>query len=186
VPWHAIVTRPRAELEATRMLQERLGLRTFLPQHWVWISHARRREQLPRPLFPRYIFAHASIRDNIYAAKSLPNVIDVVRTSNRPLTIPDQVMAELIARADPDGLMRGTKAAVAEPAYRVGEYRHLARNGPLHDLICQIASVDSGGSLHVWLEAFGSVRQVRVHRTSLGEVAASPNTAKPIADRARK
>jgi transcriptional antiterminator RfaH len=185
LPWHAIVTRPRAELEATRMLQERLGMRTFLPQHWVWISHARRREQLPRPLFPRYIFALASIDDNIYAAKSLPNVIDVVRTSNRPLTIPDVVMAELIARADPDGLIRNREATIVEPGYRVGEYRHLARNGPLHDLIVQIAGIDSGNHLRVWLEAFGSVRQVRVHGNSLGEAVASPDTAKPI-DRARK
>lgn len=181
MPWHALITRPQRELEACRMVT-RHGFRVFYPQHFVAVSHARRREIVLRPLFPGYLFAHADPElQNIFATKTLPPVFDVVRDRRAPLAIPDNVMASLMARADPDGLVHTGRLTntVAAEGYRLGEFRRLKRNGVLHDLVVQIAAFDSDRQVRVWVALFGGTREATVSAGELGEQV-TPEEVSPV------
>lgn len=170
MPWHALICRPQRELEVARSVATRPGFRVFHLQTWVVLRHARKRAIVTRPLFPRYVFAHAAA-ERIFEVK-WGDVVDVVRDRNRALAIPDPVMASLMARADPDGLVHSgpLHSDVASEGYTVGEFRRLRRNGPLHDLVVQIAAFDSDRQVRVWIELLGSRRQATVTAGELGEV----------------
>src|SRR5207245_5195270 len=54
--WYAVYTQPHAETKAFEHLR-RQGYSVYLPRYRTRISHARRRQTVLRPLFPRYLFA---------------------------------------------------------------------------------------------------------------------------------
>ena len=54
--WYAVYTRPHAETKALEHLL-RQGYQAYLPRYRTRVSHARRRQTVLRPLFPRYLFA---------------------------------------------------------------------------------------------------------------------------------
>ena len=56
IAWYAVYTQPHAETKAAEHLL-RQGYSAYLPRYRTWVSHARRRQPVLRPLFPRYLFA---------------------------------------------------------------------------------------------------------------------------------
>ena len=54
--WYAVYTQPHAEPKALEHLL-RQGYAAYLPRYRTKVSHARRRQIVLRPLFPRYLFA---------------------------------------------------------------------------------------------------------------------------------
>lgn len=53
--WFVAISKPAKETVAAVAIAEK-GFSVFLPMDLVWRSHAGKREQVNRPLFPRYIF----------------------------------------------------------------------------------------------------------------------------------
>ena len=53
--WYVVHTQPHAEDKAIFNLR-RQGFETYLPKYLRTRRHARRTEQVARPLFPRYLF----------------------------------------------------------------------------------------------------------------------------------
>ncbi|MBV8132901.1 MAG: transcriptional activator RfaH, partial [Alphaproteobacteria bacterium] len=56
IRWYAVFTQPHGETKAVEHLL-RQGYFAYLPRYRTWVSHARRRQTVLRPLFPRYLFA---------------------------------------------------------------------------------------------------------------------------------
>ena len=56
VNWYVVRTKAFQEKKAAKAI-EREGFQVYLPVKLVQITHARRREKVTRPLFPRYLFA---------------------------------------------------------------------------------------------------------------------------------
>src|SRR5205823_4940511 len=54
--WYAVYTQPHAEPKALEHIL-RQGYSAYLPRYRTKVSHARRRQIVLRPLFPRYLFA---------------------------------------------------------------------------------------------------------------------------------
>jgi transcriptional antiterminator RfaH len=87
IQWHAVHTRPHAELEVLDHLLPQ-GYAAYLPRHRTWVSHARHREAVLRPLFPRYLFAGIDRTSMRWRSILSMVVTDVVRTGDEPTPVP--------------------------------------------------------------------------------------------------
>jgi transcription antitermination factor NusG len=92
--WYAVVSKPRAEKRAALAIMDALKTRdraqelaVYLPCETCWARHARRKEQVTRPLFMRYLFVF--IRDeHMHLVKDSDGVQDFVRSGGLPSPFP--------------------------------------------------------------------------------------------------
>lgn len=98
IRWYAVYTQPHAETKALEHIL-RQGYAAYLPRYRTRISHARRRQAVLRPLFPRYLFAgidRASMRWR--PILSTFGVTDIVRAGVEPAPVPSEIIAALRER----------------------------------------------------------------------------------------
>lgn len=156
--WYAVHTRPHAEMKALDNLA-RQGYRTYLPRCRIWVSHARRRQLLLRPLFPRYLFAGTE-------GAALPwrpilstfGVSDLVRVGDRPAPVPGEIVAAIRER-EQDGAFDGL---ALRPALRPGE-RVRVTAGAFGDMVGRLIELRDQDRVVVLLEWLG-----RAVRAELG------------------
>jgi transcriptional antiterminator RfaH len=103
--WIAIHTQQNAELKAEHHLR-RQGYRVYLPKYLRQIRHARRIEQVIRPLFPRYLFVELSDRETWRPMRSTVGVSALVCAGEHPAAVPEAIIARIRARENDDGLVR--------------------------------------------------------------------------------
>lgn len=97
--WYVVYTQPNGEHLATRHL-ERQGFETLLPTYKCRRSHARRREVVRRPLFPRYLFvALDPAAQRWRPILSTVGVSDIVRLGDKPSPLPLGLAEEITERA---------------------------------------------------------------------------------------
>src|SRR5258707_10975685 len=104
--WYAVYTQPHAEPKALEHLM-RQGYSAYLPRYRTKVSHARRRQTVLRPLFPRYLFAgidRASMRWR--PILSTVGVVDVVRSGDEPTPVPSAIVAMIREREEAGGFDR--------------------------------------------------------------------------------
>ena len=147
--WYAVHTQPHAETKALDNLL-RQGYRAYLPRCKIWVSHARRRQLALRPLFPRYLFAglhSAAMRWR--PILSTVGVSDVVRSGDRPASVPSGIVAAIRDRErdgafdgldpqhslHPGELVRVTSGAFADLVGRLVELRERDRAVVLLELL---------------------------------------------------
>jgi transcriptional antiterminator RfaH len=101
--WHAVYTQPHREALAREHL-ERQGFEVYAPCYIKRRRHARKVDDVPAPLFPRYIFTRfdpdvAGWR----VIRSTRGCIDLVRSGLEPLEVPAEIIDEIRSRADENG-----------------------------------------------------------------------------------
>src|SRR6185437_1454428 len=80
ISWYAVYTQPHAEPKALDHLL-RQGYSAYLPRYRAKVSHARRRQIVLRPLFPRYLFVAVDRATMPWRPiLSTVGVTDIVRT----------------------------------------------------------------------------------------------------------
>jgi transcriptional antiterminator RfaH len=97
---YAVYTQPHDETKVLDQLL-RQGYPAYLPRYRARVSHARRRQTVLRPLFPRYLFAgidRASMRWR--PILSTFGVADVVRAGDEPVVVPSKIGAAVWAREE--------------------------------------------------------------------------------------
>lgn len=100
IGWYAVYTQPHAETKAAENLL-RQGYSAYLPRYRTWVSHARRRQPVLRPLFPRYLFAGVDRALMPWRPiLSTVGVTDVVRAGEDPTAVPLQVLAAIREREE--------------------------------------------------------------------------------------
>jgi transcriptional antiterminator RfaH len=100
IAWYAVYTRQHAEAQAAEHLL-RQGYSAYLPRYRTWISHARRRQTVLRPLFPRYLFAGVDRATMPWRPiLSTIGVTDVVRAGDEPTPVPPEVIAAIREREE--------------------------------------------------------------------------------------
>lgn len=103
--WYAAYTHPRKEDVAAENLA-RQSFDVFLPRYLKRRSHARKVEQVPAPLFPRYVFvAFDALESTWRTIRSTRGVIDLVRNGLDPVPVPDIIISEIRRREDETGLV---------------------------------------------------------------------------------
>lgn len=108
--WFAIRTQPRKE-ELAQTHYGRQGFVTYLPLILSVRRHARRIDQVQRPLFPGYIFLHLSMEErNWTTIGSTIGAIGPVRFGEYYPQVPDWVIEGMRAHEDEKGLIRRRNA----------------------------------------------------------------------------
>lgn len=127
--WYLVHTKPRKEIVAEQNLQ-RQGYELYLPLiqqprrrcgHWV---------EVIKPLFPRYLFVRLRIGyDNIHSIRYTTGVRDLVRFTEEPSVVPDQIVESLRRTADCNTGLHRSKRPLFEPGDAV-----IIDEGPLAGL----------------------------------------------------
>ena len=125
--WYLTHTLPRAEHRALTHLT-RQGFGVYLPCYLAQRHHARRRDWVEKPLFPRYLFVHLDLgRDRWRAVYSTVGVRSLVSAGDQPIAVPTEVIEEIRAREDSRGFVllggghtfhRGDRVRVTEGLFR--------------------------------------------------------------------
>lgn len=152
--WCAVNTQVNAEDKAVFHLM-RQGFSVLLPKHLKRRAHARKIEWVPRPLFPGYLFVEIDLESSPWRAiRSTVGIFDVIRFGDKPAPVPKQVINEIKARQDADGLvkMREGKRFKSGDPVRVLQ-------GAIGEVEALFDSVDDQNRVTVLLSFLG--RQVR-------------------------
>ena len=94
--WYCIVTNPGCQRRVELALYA-MGLRTFLPKLKRWISHARVKRAVERPLLARYLFVEATDRD-FERIRQTPGVESIVSINGSPAPLPRAAIEALLVR----------------------------------------------------------------------------------------
>jgi transcriptional antiterminator RfaH len=127
--WFAVCTNAKQEDRAYNNLQA-WGVECFNPK----IKEYRRNQftgvatQMPKPLFPRYIFARFSAARSLHKINFTRGVQRVVSFDEKPTSIDDEVIALLQGRVDTGGFMR-----IGEPLKPGDKVR--VKSGPWNALV---------------------------------------------------
>ncbi len=101
--WYAVQTQSRAEDRALYHLKNQ-GYTVFLPRYRRRRRHARRTDTVLRPLFPGYLFV--SFDTELQPWRPINGTVGVIRlvcNGSDPIPVPEDVMTELLGRADANG-----------------------------------------------------------------------------------
>jgi len=104
--WYVVQTHVHSENKAaTHLLRQ--GYDVYLPRYLKRRRHARRVENVPTPLFPRYLFVGFDLMTARWRSiQSTQGVASLVCNSNEPAVLPESVVAELRRREDDNGYIR--------------------------------------------------------------------------------
>lgn len=123
--WYAIRTNIRCERRAQLGL-DALGYRTYLPQCIRWVSHARVKERVRRPLFARYLFVELDIcREGTEGIRTTNGVEGILGNAGVPMSVPGGFVMDLLTRElkgefdqiKDEKLPNGAKIAILEGKY---------------------------------------------------------------------
>lgn len=93
--WICVRTEPHREAFAEANLR-RTGLEVYCPRHQRWVSHARRKQLVLRPLFPGYLFARSPERTaHLGLINRTPGVISAAGKDLASAIVPDSIIAGL-------------------------------------------------------------------------------------------
>jgi len=123
--WFAIYTNIKCEYRAQMGLEAK-GFRTYVPTMKKWVSHARMKRVVKRPLLCRYIFVEVDPnKQSFEAARQTDGVECVVSNAGLPINMPRGFIEELIRReltgefdyASKEQLERGCKINIVRGVY---------------------------------------------------------------------
>ncbi len=160
--WYVVYTHPHAEAKAVAHL-ERQGFSVYLPRYRTRRRHARKVEEVRRPLFPRYLFvAFDEIRERWRPILSTVGVSGMVCRGERPTPVPPGIVEAIRAGEDDGRFDQTVDAATLRDGDRVRVV-----DGPFADLIGRFCGLADTERVIVLLDMLG--RQVRA-RMPLADV----------------
>lgn len=154
--WYVAHTKPSAEARAREHLMNQ-GFEAWLPEYLKTRRHARRSEQVRRPLFPRYLFVRLDLdAERWRAVLGTVGILHLVG-GDPPTPVAEAVVAALWARTDADGLVPVSPALDLHPgdAVRIAE-------GPLADLEGIFLDIEDRDRVAILLRLMGRELRVRV------------------------
>jgi transcriptional antiterminator RfaH len=153
--WYVVQSHPHAELKAVRHL-ERQSFLTYLPRYLARRSHARRIEQVPVPLFPRYVFVQIDTATQRWTAiQSTFGVSRLVCNGDEPAPVPGGVIETLKRREDENGLIKLARRPQFSPGDKV-----TVLHGAFQDCLGLYEGMRDGDRVAILLDLLG--RKVRV------------------------
>jgi transcriptional antiterminator RfaH len=161
--WYLIHTKPAGEAVALQNL-ERQRYEVYLPRIVQSLRRAERRFERIAPLFPRYLFLRLNEGQQALApVASTVGVASIVRFGSRYTIVPDGVVSELQARADPEsGLHRLNCESRLTPGAAVR-----VRMGPFEGLEGVFERAAGADRVVVLLNLLGQAAAVCVSRESI-------------------
>jgi transcriptional antiterminator RfaH len=160
--WFVVYTHPHAEEKALANLR-RQGYDGYLPACRRWRRHARRREIVRRPLFPRYLFvAFDAMSTRWRPILSTAGVAGLVRQGDHPLAVPAGIVEQIR-----DGERTGRFDELAPVARLAAGALVRIKDGPFGELIGRLQSLADGDRVNVLLQLLGREVVARVPAENL-------------------
>jgi transcriptional antiterminator RfaH len=104
--WYVAQTQVNSEARAAGNLL-RQGFGVYLPRYLKRRSHARKVEEVPTPLFPRYLFVQIDVATQRWRSiQSTFGVSHLVQNGSEPASVGNAVIASLKAREDETGYVK--------------------------------------------------------------------------------
>ncbi len=101
--WFVAQTQMRREAVAAFHLQ-RQGFQVYLPQYLKLRRHARKRDWVSAPLFPRYLFVALDLeRDRWRAVRSTVGVSNIICRGDSPAPVPNDLIRDIRERENENG-----------------------------------------------------------------------------------
>ena len=126
--WIVAQTHVNAEAKACFQLR-RQGFESYLPRYRITRRHARRIEQVVKPLFPRYVFISGDALGLAWRAiASTIGIQNIVMQGDRPAVAPQELIDDIRRREDESGMV-----AVADASAFSSGDRVRVTNGPMAD-----------------------------------------------------
>lgn len=148
--WYVVYTHAQAEAKALEHLR-RQGYQAYLPRYHKWRRHARRREFVRRPLFPRYLFVALDLLQSRWRpVLSTVGVCEMVRHGDSPAPVPSGLVEALQERERAGAFDEPIPAA----AMRNGDPIKVL-SGPFADLVGQFYGLADAERVYVLLEMLG-------------------------------
>jgi len=148
--WYAVYTQPHAESKALEHLQ-RQGYGAYLPRYRTRVSHARRRQIVLRPLFPRYLFAAIDRATMPWRPiLSTVGVTDIVRAGDEPAPVPAEIVTAIRERENTGAFDRVDSRQVL----RLGELVRVT-TGAFEDMVGSLVELRDQDRIVVLLELLG-------------------------------
>lgn len=150
INWYAVYTQPHAEPKALEHLL-RQGYPAYLPRYRTKVTHARRRQIVLRPLFPRYLFAAVDRATMPWRPiLSTIGVTDIVRSGDAPLSVPGEVVTTIREKAEAGAFDR----LEARQAPRLGELVRVTA-GAFEDMVGRLVELRDRDRVVVLLDLLG-------------------------------
>jgi transcriptional antiterminator RfaH len=155
--WLVASTHPHKEKLAMDNLA-RQGFRTYCPRIRRRIRHARRLQEVLRPLFPGYVFIRFDPKWGQWRSiTSTLGIRSLIRFGELPGTVPDQFVTGLCATEE-DGAV---SLPPARERYQPGEKVRM-REGPFDGLIATVLMANDNDRLVVLMEFLQQSVRVRL------------------------
>ncbi len=117
--WFTAQTHIRSEIKAAFHLK-RQGFETYIPQYLKLRRHARKRDMVKSPLFPRYIFIAFDIhREHWRSINSTIGISQIICHGDKPAVLADKLINEIRAREDEKGNVSINKIIPFSPGQAV-------------------------------------------------------------------
>lgn len=160
--WYVVHTRPQCE-ELARCNLERQGFTVYLPLFRRMIRHARRKSEVLRPFFPRYLFvAFDPAVARWRAVNSTLGVARLISEGETPVAVDDDVVDDIRRRADVDGVLTLDEAL----PFAVGD-RIQVREGPFRDFWGLFHGLDDKSRVCVLLDLMGRSLRLTLPRQAV-------------------
>jgi len=152
--WIVAHSHVNAENSAEAHLR-RQGFEVYLPRYQKTKRHARRIEQVIRPLFPRYLFVKFSPQSTQWRCiRSTIGISHLLTAGDQPLTAPDGIIKELRGRENYLGFVSG----LGSEGMKLGQKVKII-SGPFSDHLGIFDGLSDSQRVAVLLDVMG--RQVR-------------------------
>jgi len=117
--WCVVQTHVHTENKAAAHLL-RQGYEIYLPRYLKRRRHARRVDNVPAPLFPRYLFVGFDLDAARWRSiQSTQGVSHLICHGNEPALLPQSVITELRRREDDNGFIRLDRQPLYAPGDKV-------------------------------------------------------------------
>ena len=137
--WYVVNTLPNCEFQAERHLVHQ-GFEVYLPTVSKVRKHARRKEVVRIPFFPRYLFVRLDLdSQRWHSINSTFGVKNIVSFGELPARIKDSVIREIMDREDAEGNVQ----VDSQPSFLKGDRLEII-SGPLRDQIGIFSSATKG------------------------------------------
>jgi transcriptional antiterminator RfaH len=162
--WVAISTKPQQEAVALHNLS-RQRFHSYCPMVRKQVSHARRRYDVLRPLFPSYLFVNIDLASQRWRPLlSTRGVRSVVRCGDQPSIVDGQLIDALRAR-ECDGVITRPSSP-----YSVGQHVKVA-TGPLEGFVAIILEMTEKDRLVALLDMLNRPVRVKLKVDQVAEIA---------------
>jgi transcriptional antiterminator RfaH len=153
--WYVAQTQVHAELKASQHLQ-RQGFGVYLPRYLKQRRHARRVERVAAPVFSRYVFVSIDLASQRwYSIQSTIGISRLLQQGERPVAVPDAIIAGLKSREDADGYVQLEQ----RPRFAPGDKVRIS-DGAFCDCLGLYDSINGNDRSAILLDLLG--RKVRV------------------------